>query len=61
MIKKMKEEKDVILYCDFHGHSRKKNSFMCNYSYFLIQEHFCVNNSRFRIFKISDNVFKQQT
>jgi hypothetical protein len=25
----MKEEKEVILYCDFHGHSRKKNSFMC--------------------------------
>jgi cytosolic carboxypeptidase protein 2/3 len=24
----MKEEKEVILYCDFHGHSRKKNSFM---------------------------------
>lgn len=28
----MKEEKDVILYCDFHGHSRKKNSFMCNHN-----------------------------
>lgn len=38
LIRKMKEEKEVILYCDFHGHSRKKNSFMCknNNLFFLI-------------------------
>lgn len=32
MIKRMKEERDLVLYCDFHGHSRKKNCFMygCN-------------------------------
>mmetsp|Transcript_13479 Transcript_13479/g.11544 ORF Transcript_13479/g.11544 Transcript_13479/m.11544 type:complete len:495 (+) Transcript_13479:437-1921(+) len=28
MLKKMKEERDLILYCDIHGHSRKKNIFM---------------------------------
>jgi hypothetical protein len=28
LIKRMKEERDLILYCDFHGHSRKKNCFM---------------------------------
>lgn len=28
MIKRMKEERDLMLYCDFHGHSRKKNCFM---------------------------------
>jgi len=25
----MKEEKNLVLFCDFHGHSRKKNAFMC--------------------------------
>jgi hypothetical protein len=32
LIKRMKEERDFVLYCDFHGHSRKKNCFMygCN-------------------------------
>lgn len=32
LIKRMKEERDLLLYCDFHGHSRKKNCFMygCN-------------------------------
>lgn len=32
MIKRMKEQRDLVLYCDFHGHSRKKNCFMygCN-------------------------------
>jgi len=25
----MKEERDLVLYCDIHGHSRKKNIFMC--------------------------------
>ena len=28
MIKRMKEERDLVLYCDFHGHTRKKNCFM---------------------------------
>lgn len=28
MIKRMKEERELVLYCDFHGHSRKKNCFM---------------------------------
>jgi len=28
LVKRMKEERDLILYCDFHGHSRKKNCFM---------------------------------
>lgn len=28
MIKRMKEEREFVLYCDFHGHSRKKNCFM---------------------------------
>jgi hypothetical protein len=27
-IKKFMEERETILYCDFHGHSRKKNVFM---------------------------------
>ena len=27
-LKKMKEERDVLLFCDFHGHSRKKNIFI---------------------------------
>ena len=29
LIKKTKEERDLVLYCDIHGHSRKKNIFMC--------------------------------
>jgi murein tripeptide amidase MpaA len=29
LIKKMKEERDLVLFCDIHGHSRKKNIFMC--------------------------------
>jgi cytosolic carboxypeptidase protein 2/3 len=28
MIKKFSEDRDIFLYCDFHGHSRKKNVFM---------------------------------
>jgi hypothetical protein len=28
LIKRMKEERDLLVYCDFHGHSRKKNCFM---------------------------------
>lgn len=28
MLRKMKEERDVFLYCDFHGHNRKKNIFI---------------------------------
>lgn len=28
MIKRMKEERELLVYCDFHGHSRKKNCFM---------------------------------
>lgn len=28
LLKKMKEDKDLLLYCDIHGHSRKKNIFM---------------------------------
>ncbi|XP_067406857.1 cytosolic carboxypeptidase 2 [Emydura macquarii macquarii] len=32
MIKRVLEEREVLLYCDFHGHSRKNNVFMygCN-------------------------------
>jgi cytosolic carboxypeptidase protein 2/3 len=32
MIKKTLESREIYLYCDFHGHSRAKNSFMygCN-------------------------------
>ena len=28
LVKKMKEEKNLVFFCDFHGHSRKKNIFM---------------------------------
>ena len=28
MIKKTLESRDIILYCDIHGHSRQKNLFM---------------------------------
>ncbi|KAL4508114.1 hypothetical protein ABPG72_021487 [Tetrahymena utriculariae] len=28
LLKKLKDEKEILLYCDFHGHSRKKNIFM---------------------------------
>jgi cytosolic carboxypeptidase protein 2/3 len=28
MLKKTQESRDIELYCDFHGHSRKKNIFM---------------------------------
>ena len=28
LIRKTQEERDVLLFCDFHGHSRKKNIFM---------------------------------
>lgn len=28
MIKKFQEDRDVFLFCDFHGHSRRKNVFM---------------------------------
>jgi murein tripeptide amidase MpaA len=33
LIKHMNWERKVILYCDFHGHSRKKNTFFygCNF------------------------------
>ncbi|XP_071387157.1 cytosolic carboxypeptidase 2-like [Centroberyx affinis] len=32
MVKRLMAERDVVLYCDFHGHSRKNNVFMygCN-------------------------------
>uniref|UniRef100_A0A2K5ECX2 Cytosolic carboxypeptidase 2 n=1 Tax=Aotus nancymaae TaxID=37293 RepID=A0A2K5ECX2_AOTNA len=32
MIKRLREEREVLLYCDFHGHSRKNNIFLygCN-------------------------------
>ncbi|XP_064423134.1 cytosolic carboxypeptidase 2 [Latimeria chalumnae] len=32
MVKRLLEEREVVLYCDFHGHSRKNNVFMygCN-------------------------------
>ncbi|XP_061465437.1 cytosolic carboxypeptidase 2 isoform X3 [Rhineura floridana] len=35
MIKRVLEEREVLLYCDFHGHSRKNNIFMygCNNKY----------------------------
>lgn len=29
LIRKTKEERDILLYCDIHGHSRKKNIFVC--------------------------------
>lgn len=28
LIKRLQEEREVVLYCDFHGHSRKKNVFL---------------------------------
>jgi len=28
MIRKLKEEREILLFCDIHGHSRKKNAFM---------------------------------
>jgi len=28
MIKKFQEDRDIFLFCDFHGHSRRKNVFM---------------------------------
>lgn len=28
LVRKMKEERDLVLFCDIHGHSRKKNIFM---------------------------------
>lgn len=31
MVKKLQEERDIFLYCDFHAHSRKKNVFVCIY------------------------------
>uniref|UniRef100_A0A6J0TH53 Cytosolic carboxypeptidase 2 n=1 Tax=Pogona vitticeps TaxID=103695 RepID=A0A6J0TH53_9SAUR len=35
MIKRVLEEREILLYCDFHGHSRKNNIFMygCNNKY----------------------------
>ncbi|XP_048341891.1 cytosolic carboxypeptidase 2 isoform X2 [Sphaerodactylus townsendi] len=35
MIKRVLEEREILLYCDFHGHSRKNNVFMygCNNKY----------------------------
>lgn len=27
-IRKVQEERDIVIFCDFHGHSRKKNIFM---------------------------------
>ncbi|XP_060695145.1 cytosolic carboxypeptidase 2 [Hemiscyllium ocellatum] len=32
MVQRLLEERDVVIYCDFHGHSRKNNAFMygCN-------------------------------
>ncbi len=33
MLKKMKDEREIVLYCDIHGHSRKKNIFICIFSY----------------------------
>ncbi len=30
MIKTLKSERELLLFCDIHGHSRKKNIFMCN-------------------------------
>jgi hypothetical protein len=28
LIKKLSDEREILLFCDFHGHSRKKNIFM---------------------------------
>ena len=28
MVKKLKESKNLVFFCDIHGHSRKKNLFM---------------------------------
>jgi hypothetical protein len=28
LIRKTKEERELLIYCDFHGHSRKKNVFI---------------------------------
>ena len=32
MLRKIKEERDLVLFCDIHGHSRKKNIFLCKIS-----------------------------
>lgn len=29
LIKRVNEERDLFLYCDLHGHNRKKNIFIC--------------------------------
>lgn len=30
MLKRFQQDRDIFLYCDLHGHSRKKNIFMCD-------------------------------
>ena len=30
LLRKLKDEKNLAFFCDMHGHSRKKNVFMCN-------------------------------
>ena len=37
LVRKMKEERDLVLFCDIHGHSRKKNIFMCNVIFIIFQ------------------------
>jgi len=33
MVKAFSKEREIALYCDFHGHSRKKNIFMYGNNY----------------------------
>lgn len=66
MIKKTLESRDIILYCDVHGHSRQKNIFMygCQntrndrlkerifpYLFSKRSEHFSMANSNFKVQK----------
>ena len=46
MLRRFIEDRDVILYCDLHGHSRKKNIFM----YGNENKHHPTNRLRERIF-----------
>eukprot|EP00826_Nyctotherus_ovalis_P030196 TRINITY_DN2401_c0_g3_i1.p1 TRINITY_DN2401_c0_g3~~TRINITY_DN2401_c0_g3_i1.p1 ORF type:complete len:195 (+),score=62.66 TRINITY_DN2401_c0_g3_i1:227-811(+) len=65
MIRKFQEEREVFLFCDFHGHSRRKNVFMygcSNKPGYLNREKLFPNllSKNCNIFSFSDTCFNVQ-
>lgn len=44
MMKTMKEEREILVFWDFHGHSCKKNAFMYGWEYEIIKKNWYFDN-----------------